>query len=165
MGDESARAREGRLPTPEAPEATEVTEVTEAGSPVSSVALGPYVTLAVLALVVWAVAVVWSLRIVLEESPAAEGGAGRQDRGVSPWHSAGVRIDLNRASAEELQALPGIGPVLSARIVQERAKGGGFSGVDGLLRVRGITKELIGRLRPFVKVERRAGRAVGGSER
>lgn len=138
MGEQ---AKEGRRPAEEAgsapPDRRSVGTAT------------PYVTLAVLALVVWAVAVVWSLRIVLEESPAAEGGAGPQANGV--------RIDLNRASAEELQALSGIGPVLSARIVQERAKSGGFSGVDDLLRVRGITKELIGRLRPFLSVVGPAG--------
>jgi competence ComEA-like helix-hairpin-helix protein len=94
------------------------------------------VTLAVLVLIAWAVAVVWALRAGAEKSPAA--GA------------IGVRIDLNEAGPEELQALSGVGPVLSRRIVEERDRAGGFGSVDDLLRVQGVTTELVERLRPFV---------------
>ena len=47
-------------------------------------------------------------------------------------------LSLNGATAEQLEALPGIGPTLAAAIVEEREKLGGFKSVDDLKRVRGI---------------------------
>jgi competence protein ComEA len=49
----------------------------------------------------------------------------------------GQRIDVNRASREELQRLPGVGPKLSQRIVEAREKGR-FRTIDELRRVPGI---------------------------
>jgi competence protein ComEA len=63
---------------------------------------------------------------------------------------AGRRVDLNRAGAEELAALPGIGPALARRIVEDRAKNGRFRGVDDLARVPGIGPRTADRLRPWV---------------
>jgi competence ComEA-like helix-hairpin-helix protein len=114
----------------------------------------PYAALAVFALIAWAAAAIWALHAGCEED-AAVGGPAVEGAGAA-------RIDLNRASAEELQALPGIGPVLSRRIAEERGRLGGFRSAEDLLRVRGVTKELVRRLRPFVK----AGEAGDtGSER
>lgn len=47
-------------------------------------------------------------------------------------------VDLNSAGAEELQRLPGVGPVLATRILEERAAGGPFASVDDLVRVPGV---------------------------
>ena len=47
-------------------------------------------------------------------------------------------IDLNRASAAELTRLPGVGPVLAARIVAARDSHGPFASVDELRRVSGV---------------------------
>jgi len=48
------------------------------------------------------------------------------------------KLNLNRASTEELQKLPGVGPVLAARIVAFREEHGPFRTVDDLLQVSGI---------------------------
>jgi len=48
------------------------------------------------------------------------------------------RLDINQASAAELEALPGIGPVLAARIVAWREAHGNFASIDELRRVAGI---------------------------
>lgn len=61
-------------------------------------------------------------------------------------------IDINRASAAELRALPRIGPVLSQRILEARAKKP-FRSVDDLRRVRGIGPKTLDQLRPYVVVE------------
>ncbi|MGH7171388.1 MAG: ComEA family DNA-binding protein [Gemmataceae bacterium] len=63
------------------------------------------------------------------------------------------RIDVNHATAEELRLLPGIGPTLSQRIVEVRAKQP-FRSVEDLRRVRGIGAKTLERLRPYVVVER-----------
>ena len=48
------------------------------------------------------------------------------------------RVDLNRASAVELQQLPGIGPVGARRIVEERETGGPYRSIADLVRVAGF---------------------------
>jgi len=63
------------------------------------------------------------------ELPAAAPGAGSPTGGL---------LDLNLASASELDALPGIGPVLAQRIVDWRTENGRFASVDQLREVTGI---------------------------
>jgi competence protein ComEA len=60
-------------------------------------------------------------------------------------------IDVGRATAEELQRLPGIGPKMAQRIVDERQKGR-FKTVDDLRRVSGIGAKTLEKLRPYVTV-------------
>jgi competence ComEA-like helix-hairpin-helix protein len=60
-------------------------------------------------------------------------------------------VDVNRADPEELRALPGIGPALAARIVEERQKGP-FRSVEELSRVAGIGPATVARLRARVTV-------------
>ena len=55
-------------------------------------------------------------------------------------------IDLNRASAGQLTRLPGIGPKIARRIVDDRNQRGPFKSVDDLSRVRGIGKKTLERL-------------------
>lgn len=59
-------------------------------------------------------------------------------------------IDVDRATVEELDRLPGVGPALAARIVEERARLGPFGSMDALDRVRGVGPKLAERLRPHV---------------
>jgi competence ComEA-like helix-hairpin-helix protein len=47
-------------------------------------------------------------------------------------------VDINRASEEDLRALPGIGGVLAARIVEARERDGPFASLDDLGRVKGL---------------------------
>lgn len=61
-------------------------------------------------------------------------------------------IDLNTATAEQLDALPGVGPVTAAAIVAWRAAHGKFSNVDELGDVDGIGPARLERLRALVKV-------------
>jgi competence protein ComEA len=61
-------------------------------------------------------------------------------------------LDLNRADAAALDALPGIGPATAAAIIEHRNQIGGFTSVDQLLDVRGIGQAKLDQLRPLVTV-------------
>lgn len=60
-------------------------------------------------------------------------------------------IDINSATVEELQTLPGIGPKLSQAIIETRSLGR-FQSVEDLRRVRGIGVKTLDRMRPHVTV-------------
>lgn len=62
-------------------------------------------------------------------------------------------LDINLATAKELEALPGIGPVLAQRIVEERNRVGKFSTIEDLLEVKGIGKKKLAMIRSRIKIE------------
>jgi competence protein ComEA len=81
---------------------------------------------------------------------------GSQGPGIPPGRPAGVTgaprpLDLDSASVADLDRLPGIGPVLAARIVEHRRVHGRFHRVDELLLVPGIGPRLLERLRPWLR--------------
>jgi competence protein ComEA len=65
--------------------------------------------------------------------------------------SLAVVVDINRATADELQLLPGIGPTLAQRIITARRQEP-FRSVDDLRRVSGIGPKKLETLRPYVTV-------------
>lgn len=62
-------------------------------------------------------------------------------------------LDINLATAKQLEALPGIGPVLAQRIVEERNRVGKFSTIEDLLKVKGIGKKKLAMIRNRIKIE------------
>lgn len=62
-------------------------------------------------------------------------------------------IHLNQATAEELQALSGVGPALSERIVQYRVEHGPFKNVDELIDVQGVGQAKLAKLRDQLTVD------------
>ncbi|MDR5683164.1 MAG: helix-hairpin-helix domain-containing protein [Armatimonadota bacterium] len=61
-------------------------------------------------------------------------------------------VSLNTASAAELERLPGIGPKLAQRIVEDRAHNGPYASVEDLRRVKGIGPRRIEQIRPHVTI-------------
>lgn len=55
-------------------------------------------------------------------------------------------VDINTAGAEELEALPGIGPVLAGRIIEYRERHGPFGSLRDLLKVSGIGEKKLAEL-------------------
>ena len=81
-------------------------------------------------------------------------GGGERPGTVSRTVSSGVRgglVDLNRATAEELRALPGIGPVMAARIVAFRKEHGRFFRPEDLKQVPGVGDRTFERIAPLVR--------------
>lgn len=63
------------------------------------------------------------------------------------------KLNLNAATASQLQELPGVGEVLAQRIVTYRDEHGPFASVDDLVNVEGIGPSLLEKLRPLVTVD------------
>gem|GEM_PF-698552 len=59
-------------------------------------------------------------------------------------------IDINQATVDQLDTLPGIGPVLAAAIVSDRERRGRFADVEALGRVKGLTRSRIDAIRDLV---------------
>ena len=64
----------------------------------------------------------------------------------------GALVDLNSASADQLDELPGVGPTTAEAIIPHREQNGPFATVDDLLDVRGIGEAKLEQLRGLVTV-------------
>jgi competence protein ComEA len=81
---------------------------------------------------------------------SAGGGGGGT---AAPSTSASIApVDLNTATAEQLDTLPGIGPVTAQAILTWRTENGSFSSVDELLEVSGIGDATLADIAPYVYV-------------
>ncbi|MGQ0811869.1 MAG: ComEA family DNA-binding protein [Nitrospiraceae bacterium] len=80
-----------------------------------------------------------------------------KDRPAKKGFMSGDRkpLDLNRATAEDLQQLPGIGEAMAKRILDYKKANGSFGTVEDLLEVKGIGEKKMERLRPFVMVKQK----------
>jgi competence ComEA-like helix-hairpin-helix protein len=61
-------------------------------------------------------------------------------------------LDLNAATPQQLQELPGVGRAMAKSIVDFRKKSGPFRRVEDLLAIRGITTQRLEKIRPYVKI-------------
>ena len=90
---------------------------------------------------------------------------GRTDdpQGPTPGSASPTPLDVDRASAAELDRLPGVGPALAARIVADREANGAFGSLVALDAVSGVGPTLIKRLEPHVTFSgpRRPSTAIG----
>ncbi|MFC3410948.1 helix-hairpin-helix domain-containing protein [Streptomyces lusitanus] len=77
-------------------------------------------------------------------APAAPAGAGTAAGPTAP-------VSLNTATVEQLDTLPGVGPVLARHIVDHRTRNGGFRSVDELREVNGIGDRRFADLRDLVR--------------
>jgi competence protein ComEA len=63
-----------------------------------------------------------------------------------------TNVNINTASASELEALPGIGPKTAERIVEYRQKNGPFKKVEELMNVRGVGEKNFLKLKPQITI-------------
>ena len=69
-------------------------------------------------------------------------------------------VNINTASATDLEALPGIGAKTAARIIEYRQKNGPFKKIEELMNVRGVGEKNFMKLKPQIAVAARAESAA-----
>ncbi len=72
---------------------------------------------------------------------------------LPPERAVRLSVRVNSALAEELAALPGIGPVLAGRIVKERQIRGAFLTLRDLARVKGMSSKVLSRIEGLVRFD------------
>ena len=96
------------------------------------------------------------VRMLTKDEVAAgvkAGGGGAAGTGAGGGGAtAGGKVDLNRATAAELDALPGVGPSTAQKIVDDREANGPFKKVEDLMRVSGIGQKKFDALKDLVTV-------------
>ena len=85
--------------------------------------------------------VIATMLVLLVVAAAVAAGEGGSSKGV---------VNINTASAEQLQLLPRVGPALAKRIIEFRQANGPFKRVEELVAVRGIGEKSLEQLRPYV---------------
>lgn len=85
------------------------------------------------------------------ETPAAAQGTGSAPTGGAEVAASGL-VNINSATAEELDALPGVGPSTAQAIIEDREANGPFAAVEDLVRVSGIGEKKFEKLKASICV-------------
>jgi competence protein ComEA len=85
-------------------------------------------------------------------SAAAQGAQAAPDSTGSAGGAPATPLDLNVATSEQMQQLPGVGPVLAQRIIDYRTQHGGFRTVEELRQVTGIGARRFAELKDLVRI-------------
>jgi len=88
----------------------------------------------------------------LPQATYAEESTAEQTELQATSDSTPQKININTANSEELQMLPGIGPVLAERIIRYRTVNGPFDSVDDITRVSGIGEKKLDAIRDMITV-------------
>jgi comEA protein len=67
-------------------------------------------------------------------------------------HSPIYPISINRSTSQELQNVPGIGPVTAGRIIDFRIQNGPFRSLGDLMEVKGIGSKTMEKIKPYIKL-------------
>ena len=95
------------------------------------------------------VAVAFVAMVIGSVSPASAGQAKSKPK---PAATVVTPVNLNTATAAELQALPGVGAATAKLIIEHRQKNGGFKKIEELMNIKGIGEKSFLKLKPMVTV-------------
>lgn len=94
--------------------------------------------------------------VLLLAAPAAS--AQEQNTAAAPSKTA---INLNVATLDQLETLPGIGRKTAERIIEFRTKNGGFKRIEELMNVKGIGEKSFLKIKPLIVATARTDKAPG----
>lgn len=90
---------------------------------------------------------------LVENTPTSQSPSTQPSASTTPQSTPITLLNINYATQEELEKLPGIGPVLAQRIIEYRETYGPFTDIEELLNVEGIGQALLDRIRHLITVE------------
>ena len=89
-------------------------------------------------------------RVSPGETPSGTSELQRTSREERSFSGSSLLLDINSAGLEELETLPGIGPVLARRILETRRELGGFKNPGEILKVPGIGTKRLESITPLI---------------
>ena len=99
-----------------------------------------------------------ALAAILSPSAAADqSGKGKAASARPAAATAASPVNLNTATAAQLETLPGIGPRAAERILEYRQKNGSFKKIEELMNVKGIGEKSFLKLKPLIAVSSAPG--------
>ena len=87
-----------------------------------------------------------------QQAIGSGGGVDGSAASISGGNDTAGLVNINTASAAELQTLSGIGPSMAQSIIDERTKNGAFASVDDLMRVSGIGEKKLAKIKDCICV-------------
>ena len=118
--------------------------------------------------ILFAIVIVFAAFVVgvpVTSAQAPKGGtATKSGTAVKARATAASPVNLNSASAAQLQTLPGIGASTAQRIVDYRQKNGTFKKIEELMNVKGIGEKSFLKLKPLITVGADKGEPASGDK-
>ena len=99
-----------------------------------------------------AAALIAALAAPLSAQVLDPSGEPRQAQDAARPSRTAAPLNLNTATADELEALPGIGPATATRILEYRQKNGPFKKIEDLMNIKGIGEKSFLKLKPLLSV-------------
>ena len=101
---------------------------------------------------------------LVASSPTSAGQAAKPAAASKARATASEPVNLNAATATQLQTLPGVGASTAQRILDYRQKNGSFKKIEELMNVKGIGEKSFLKLKPLIVVGSEKGERASGQK-
>ncbi len=89
---------------------------------------------------------------ILNQENLLSGKVNEEETDPEETKNPNLLISINKATLEQLEYLPGIGPVMAKRIIAYRDQHHGFRTIDELVEIKGIGEKTVEKLKPYVQI-------------